>query len=592
MWNMDSGANGTNGSYGSHAYDFPEAQAATAPHPATVITGDGPSRHFFDTASGAWKDHELTRLGDLDPGDAAFLQQRGLIVTPAGTPPTATFRIRLQGRLVVPRDLAKRPSAVPIVFIVMGNHRAFEVTSGGVKEHPNFAGYDYLQQALADVGVASCSVDTNYANALDLGIRARAEMLLDTVALVRSKAPPATVAKLDFATRFGLVGHSRGGDAVVMAALLAAARGLPFKVGCVASIAPTDNSGATTGFIDAGAGQRVRVPTSLGAATRYLVLLGAHDGDVAGPSGNGFGLYDRATGDKTLIFARGITHNRFNTVWNECADYADGRHIFVDDDDCRRRPSGATFDPHIFAAVVHREYAKFAIGALVRRALLGDAAAEDVLRGLVAPTRTLLQQTPSEAGPAASIQWSVTSALTVDEFDAKGVGARTPTGGAVVAANEGRPTVPHASASFVAKAAGDKVRIELGGRDLSARRELTLRLTSMIPVKSEAAIKAAHAPDWVIRLVTSRGVATCTAAELDRRGLRDPNRPFFCEVYPFRDGNAATQPAPFNVTKNQYDTLALPLSAFANADLRDVRAIEFEARGGALPLIVDSFAFV
>ena len=51
-------------------------------------------------------------------------------------------------------------------------------------------------------------------------------------------------------------------------------------------------------------------------------------------------------------------------------------------------------------------------------------------------------------------------------------------------------------------------------------------------------------------------------------------------------------PPPFNVTKNQYDTLSILLTSFANADLRDVRAVEIEARGGELPLIVDSFAFV
>ncbi len=589
MLTTTNGTNGTQSALG-YGYEFPYAETATAPHPASILTGDGPSRLLSEPSSGPWVDREIRLLRDLDPGDLAFLQGKGLIVTPAGTPLTSTFRIRLKGRLVVPRDLATRTTNVPIVFIVMGNHQAFDFTNPALPEHPNFAGYDYLQQALADLGCASCSVDTNFANSLNLGIRSRAEILLDTIGLVRASAPAATLSKIDF-NKVGLVGHSRGGDAVVMAALLAAARSLTFRVGCVASIAPTDNSSTTTGFIDA-AGARVPVPMRLGGSLRYLVLLGAHDGDVAGPSRNGFGLYDRATCDKTLIFARGLTHNRFNTVWNECADYADGRHIFVDDDDCRSRPPGATFDPRIFAAVVHREYAKFAISALVRRTLLGQVAAEDVLRGLVAPSRTLLQQSSGLAGPAASVQWSVTSALTADEFDVAGIGARTPTGGTVVPANRGRTTVPHASAGFVAPATGNKVRIEVGGRDLSARRELTFRLTSMIPVTSEAVIAAARNPDWEIRLITSRGSATCRPSHLDRRGLRDPNKPFFCEVYPHRDGSPATRPAPVNVTKNQYDTLVVPLASFANADLRDVRAIEFEAKGGALPLIVDSFAFV
>lgn len=587
MWNemTTNGANGANGAHGAYGYELPHAEAATAPHPVHRIAGDGPSRLFLDPSAGAWVDRELTRLSDLPPADVRFLQDKGIITTPVGTPSMSTFRVRLKGRLVVPRDLATRSAAVPIVFIVMGNHNAFEPRpspSTEVDEVDSYDGYDYLQQALADAGVASCSVDTNFANALNLGIRARAEITLDTIALIRARTPAAVLSKLDF-QKVGLVGHSRGGEAVVMAALLAAGRSLTFRTRCVASIAPTDFSSTRTGRIDAaGTTLPVTAPLGLGGSLRYLVLLGAHDGDVAEPSHNGFTLYDRASCDKTLVFARGLTHNRFNTVWDECADYADGRHVFVIGN-CRSRAPGTTFDRRIFAAVVHREYAKFFVGALVKRTLLGDATVEDTLRGVVAPTRAQLQQSPGAgAGPAASVQWSVTSALTVDEFDSPGIGARGPAGISVVAANSGRPSVPHATASFIASSAGNRVRVEVGGRDLSARRELTFRLTSMVPITSEATIAAARSPDWEVRLVTSRGASACRPAHLDRRGLRDPNKPFFSTV----------NPGPANVTKNQFDTLVVPLSAFANADLRDVRAIEFEARGGELPLIVDSFAFV
>jgi hypothetical protein len=588
----ETNTNGKNGSRGAYGYGAAYAEAATSPHPDQLVAGDGPSRMFLDPdVAGPWTDRELVRLSDVFR-NRALLQARGIITTPAGTPLASPFRIRLQGRLVVPRDLARRPGSVPIVFIVMGNHNAIDFTTPARPEILNFTGYDYIQQSLADLGIASCSVDTNFANALNLGIRARAEMILDTVALVQARAPAAILPKLDF-QRTGLVGHSRGGDAVVMAALLGAARGLSFRTQCVASMAPTDFTASFTSPAAANriAG-RVPAPMSLGGALRYLVLLGAHDGDVSGPSDNGFGLYDRAACDKTLVFARGLTHNRFNTVWRECADYADGRHLFVDDDDCRVRVPGSTFDERIFASVVHREYAKFFVCALARRTLLGDATAEDTLRGLVAPSRTRLGQSPGLAGPAASIQWSVTSALTVGEFDAPGIGARTPS--TTARANAGRPSVPHATQSFVASAVGNRVSIAVGGRDIGTRRELTFRLTSMMPIGSEAAIAAATAPNWQVRLVTSRGTSTCAPAQVDRRGLRDPNRPFFSQVYPPEggDGDPTTRPAPVNVTKNQFDTIVIPLSAFRDANLRDVRAVEFEARGGQLPLIVDSFAFV
>lgn len=572
--------------YGSSAHGL------TAPHPAHDIAGVAPSALFLESGGGTWSDRLVATLDGIRANRRSMMHRPGgLVVAPDNAPLTATFRMRLRGRLVVPRALAARTSAVPIVFIVMGNHRAFDLGNPAFPEIPNHTGYDYLQQSLADLGIASCSVDTNFANALNLGIRARAEILLATMAATQSSAPASIRGKLDF-SKVGLVGHSRGGDAVVMGALLSSARSLAFGIKCVTSIAPTD---FTIGFTGGRVDGRVPVPTSLGGNLRYLVLLGSHDGDVADVEANGFSLYDRATCDKTLIFARGLTHNRFNTVWNECADYADGRLPFVDDDDCRIRAPGTTFDNRIFAAAVHREYAKFFVGALARRTLLGDTSAEDVLRGLVAPSRTLLQQSPGLAGPAASVQWSLASRTAVDEFDTAGIGRRSfPSGpGRMEIASNGRPSVPHVTQSFVANR-GDRVRIEVPAarKNMSTHRELTFRLTSMMPVTSESAIEAAHAPDWEVRIETAHGTAVCRPADLDRRGLREPNRPFFHEVYFEGDGDPRTRPAPINVTKNAYDTLVLPLSAFSSADLSDVRAIEFEAKGGELPLLVDSFAFV
>jgi hypothetical protein len=532
----------------------------------TFIEDVGPSGELVTT--------RITDLSQFSTSFANFLVARGLI-----TNRTTPFRVRLRGRLVVPRDLATRSGPVPICFIVMGNHNAFD----GTTEIPNSDGYDYLQQSLADLGVASCSVDTNFANALNLDIRARAEILLETVELIRNSAPASVRSRLDFA-RMSFIGHSRGGEAVVLGALLFDARfprrgGRPNPRGAVcsvASIAPTDFSSVfRSGTVDAG----VRVPLALGGATRFLVLYGSHDGDVADVRRNGFSLYDRAVCPKTLVFARGLTHNRFNTVWNECADYADGRHVFVDDGTCRRRTG--PFDSRIFAAAVHRNYAKFFIGALVRRTLLGDASAENALRGLDVPSGASLGQPAGLQGPAASIQWAVDGGTRVDEFD--GSATRTPTGGVVESAGASRATVPHLTRAFVARAAGNRVRIDLpaGSRDLRSRRELTFRLTSMIPVTSEAAIERAPLPDWEMRVITPRGTSVARPSALDRRGIREPNRPFFHVV----DG-------PLNVTKNQFDTLSIPLSAFENADWSDVRAVEFEARGGSLPMILDSIAFV
>jgi hypothetical protein len=551
------------------------AEALASKHPIHIVTGDAPSK-LFDEPDDPAKDMLFDKLGQL--AGYSKLVSRGLVIAKAPVTASSTFRMRLRGCLVVPRDLAKRAEAVPIVFIVMGNHNAFDPFTG--KDIENFTGYGYLQQHLADLGVASCSVDTNLANALNLDIRTRAEILLETMNLVATSAPADVKPKLDF-KKTGLIGHSRGGEAVVLGALLAAARSLPYSIKCVGSIAPTDFSLGRKGGSIAGA---VPVPLRL-TDTRFFVLYGSHDGDVGDVLFNGFGLYDRAQCDKTIVYARGLTHNRFNTVWNECADYADGRHAFVDNATCRTQTG--PFDQRIFASVVHREYANFFMGALVRRTLLGDASAEDVLRGLVAPTRTQLHQSPGLAGPAASVQWSVTSALTIDEFDVAGIGPRKPTGGSVerAFASPARETVPHLTRSFVANATGEKIRIDIPSthKNLSKRRELTFRLTSMIPVTSESTIASAALPDWEVRVVSSKGASAARPTQLDTRGLRAPNKPFFHELNPLLGGN---------VTKNQYDTHSVLLSSFSNVDWTDVRAFEFEARSGAFPLILDSIAFV
>ena len=542
------------------------AQASPVRHGVHPINGEAPSRLFVEPSSGKWTDVPLLQLGDHPY--SGILLASGLILAASGATASSSFRMRLRGQLVVPGDLATRVGPVPICFVLMGNHPTFDALGA---EIPSHEGYLYLQQALADLGVASCSVDTNLAYPLSANpdIRTRAEILVETIALVRASAPAALRPRLDF-SRVGLIGHSRGGEAVVMATLLAAARRLPFTVRCVGSIAPTDLTRPLKGGRVDGA---VPVPLRLGGAVRYLALLGSHDGDVSDMNSNGFGLYDRAACSKTLVYVKGLTHNRFNTRWDELPHYSDGDRIFW---------GPLSIPKEVFSAEVHRRYATFLMGALVRRTLLGDASAENALRGLESPSGSRLGQPAGQKAPAASIQWSVAEALTVDEFD--GPTPRATVGGKVEAADTGRgKTIPHATGAFVASAAGDRVRVDLpaAARDLRARHELTFRLTSMVPVADEAAIKSAALPDWEMRVITSRGTSAAGPAQLDRRGLRDPNRPFLYEL----DG-------PLNVTKNQYDTLSIPLSAFSKADWADVRAVEFEARSGSFPLIVDSIAFV
>lgn len=550
------------------AVDAPYAEAHTRGHPRRVIEMDIDGVLFDDGGAPGLATDAALPLSLLPATIVADLVTMGLMT--AGPP----RRMKLRGELVVPRDLARRRTKVPVVFIVMGNHPHVDFATGNVI--PSFQGYRFMQQKLADLGMASCSVDTNIANSMNLGIRTRAEILLAMLRQFAGLAGASTADKIDFA-KTGFVGHSRGGEAVVLAARLLPSSS-PFRVKAVFSIAPTDFSAGGSGTVGG-----VAMPYVLGGDLRYFVLYGSHDGDVRFATNNGFGIYDRATCSKTMIYARGLTHNRFNQVWNECADYGDPAHLFVDRSAGCRTRSGTPFDIRIFAAVVHRRYANFFVEALMKRVLLADARQEAKLRGITIPTGRSLGQPAGQSGPDGSLQWAVTSANVVDEFET-GSG-HTLTGGVVEAARNGRPRVPHLTQAYVAGAAGHRVRIDIpsGRRNQSGKRELTFRITSAIAVASEAAIRAAPAPDWIVRLVTSAGTAEARPRNLDRRGLRTPDKPFFHET---ADSGRT------NVTKQSFDTVVIPLRAFRGATLSDVRSVEFEARGGSFPIIVDSFMFV
>lgn len=112
----------------------------------------------------------------------------------------------------------------------------------------------------------------------------------------------------------GLMGHSRGGEAVVIAARLNTEEGLGHHIGAVISLAPTSQ------YVYQSPSGAIFDPSLEGLwATPYLVLYGAMDEDVAGgaistsvPQQTGFALYDRARdAKKTMIFVYGATHNGF-----------------------------------------------------------------------------------------------------------------------------------------------------------------------------------------------------------------------------------------------------------------------------------------
>ena len=517
------------------------------------------------------------------------------------------FLVRIRGRFVAPADLAQR-SGVPLVVICMGQHPASHFPDpASTREIDSYLGYDYLQRALADLGCASISVDTNPANAVNGAIRTRAEMILATVDAFRATTD-ATLAPLVGKVSFnnvGLVGHSRGGEAVVFATKLNVGRAPHLGIKAVASIAPTDlsrgvSSSSRRVALAGGAFDLTQaslaVPAAPAAAdgVRYFVLYGSHDGDVAGDGdnvtapvgasasriGTGFSLYDRATCPKTLVFARGITHNRFNTKWIECADYADHLHAFVEPDTatgmhCMNRVPGTTFDPFIFSAASHQNLAVFYIGAFMDCVLNAATTKEAILRGEHALNRD----------HAIVIDFQNATDLRLDGFAGAAVGPLPAPGGGSIVDTFGIPHCPHEARAF-SGTAGNRVKVTVppGARDVRARRAISLRVGAAYTLPDSATIAHEPKPAFTVRVESASGIGTATDHDISTTGVLTPDRPYFHRVnLPFLG----------NVTKLHLDTVVIPLAAFGRIDRSDLRSIEIEiGASGTTPVIIDSISLV
>ena len=203
---------------------------------------------------------------------------------------------------------------MPVVLIVHGNHTAGDASDPG---------YAYLAAHLASRGLFAVSVDENFLNGdaffdyggTEMGVRAWLLLAhLDTLRAWNADPSHPLHGRLDL-DRVALVGHSRGGEAVALAPSLEAGdrqvAGMPpapdgFGIRAVVGIAPSD-------------GMYRGLPVAL-EGVDYLVLQGAHDGDLPGFSG--LRTYHRAAladagALKVALYAGRANHGRFNSIWND-----------------------------------------------------------------------------------------------------------------------------------------------------------------------------------------------------------------------------------------------------------------------------------
>jgi dienelactone hydrolase len=252
---------------------------------------------------------------------------------------------------------------MPVVLIVHGNHAAGDYSDPG---------YAYLAEHLASHGMLAVSVDENFLNGdaffdyegTEIGIRAY--LLLSHLDVLRgwNEDPSHRLhGRLDF-DRVALIGHSRGGEAAALAATLEAGDrqigGMPpaptgFGIRGVVAIAPSDGMYLGTPIILTG--------------VDYLVIQGAHDGDL--PAFSGLRTYHRAqltdpSGLKVAVYAGRANHGRFNTVWND--GDAGPIHSWMLD----RGP--------LLTADEQERLAKAVIGAFLARSLRGDVTYDPFFR--------------------------------------------------------------------------------------------------------------------------------------------------------------------------------------------------------------------
>lgn len=217
-------------------------------------------------------------------------------------------KLPINGRVWMPEG----EGPFPLVLIVHGNHLMEQFSDGG---------YAYLGELLASRGMIAISVDENFLNySVWSGIpnndmKVRAWMLLKHLQQIKtfneSMDNPFTN-KVDM-DKISLIGHSRGGQAVAMAAdedrWFIEDKSLTnledIQIRSVVAIAPTD--------------KQVDDKSARLKDVNYLTLQGARDGDVN--SFYGDRQYSRTSfssdsdGFKASLYIADANHSQFNTAW-------------------------------------------------------------------------------------------------------------------------------------------------------------------------------------------------------------------------------------------------------------------------------------
>jgi hypothetical protein len=284
-------------------------QLLTAPNPGeqgsyavkTLYYGSGTDKRraeFRDSVALKTKTVDASAFVTMEP-DAAKSREKDWGF--------GTSKYPLNGRVWFPEG----NGPFPLVLIVHGNHDPLDYSDPG---------YGYLGELLASRGFILVSVDENFINGNLRGESdGRAWLLLKHLEVWKrwndSTAGPFSH-KVDM-NNIGIMGHSRGGEAVGIAAAFNRLSHYPddanvkfnfnFNIKAVFAIAPVDGQYKPAG-----------VPTPI-ANVNYMVIHGSHDGDVS--TFNGLRAFQRIKFTdgkpwfKAAWYVYRANHGQWNTVW-------------------------------------------------------------------------------------------------------------------------------------------------------------------------------------------------------------------------------------------------------------------------------------
>jgi dienelactone hydrolase len=283
-------------------------QAITAPNPGLPGSLKVKSMYYgsgTDKRRAEYRDSVTLKTPTVDgsafvsiTGDAAKDREKNWGVTAKKLP--------LNGRVWYPEG----DGPFPLVLVVHGNHTPTDYSDPG---------YKYLGEQLASHGFITVSVDENFINGLSGENDGRGWLLLKHVE--RWKKWNDSVGspfhnKVDM-KRIALMGHSRGGDAVVIAAAFNRLSHYPddakvkfnfnFDIKSIVAIAPVDGQ------------YRPATVFTPFENVNYLVIHGSHDGDVS--SFDGLRAFQRlkfTDGNpwfKSAWYVYRANHGQWNSVW-------------------------------------------------------------------------------------------------------------------------------------------------------------------------------------------------------------------------------------------------------------------------------------